>query len=103
LDDLLVVCDDFNLPLGKIRIRPQGSDGGHNGIGSIIYHLLSDNFPRLRIGIGDNFGDTGAVDFVLSEFNPDEKKIITESIIKTKDAIFTFVDQGIQIAMNKYN
>ncbi|MDR3665957.1 MAG: aminoacyl-tRNA hydrolase, partial [Ignavibacteriaceae bacterium] len=72
VDDFLVIADDINLETGKVRIRIGGGDGGHNGINSIIYHLNSDEFPRLRIGIGNNFGKGEMADYVLSSFSNDE-------------------------------
>ena len=69
VEDLLVVVDDINLPLGNIRVRNKGGSGGHNGLESIIYHLLSDKFPRIRFGIGSDFEDGTQADYVLSKFS----------------------------------
>jgi PTH1 family peptidyl-tRNA hydrolase len=103
LSDLLIICDDFNLPLGKIRLRPQGSDGGHNGLASIIYHLVTENFPRLRIGIGANFGNKKMEKYVLSKFEKSEREIINSSIFNASNAVFNFIDEGIHKTMNKFN
>jgi PTH1 family peptidyl-tRNA hydrolase len=103
LSDLLVICDDFNLPLGKIRLRPKGSDGGHNGLSSIIYHLMSEDFPRLRIGIGSDFEKGELSSFVLSCFRDDEREIIDESIKKSSDAVLSFITKGIQKTMTMFN
>jgi peptidyl-tRNA hydrolase, PTH1 family len=103
LSELMVVCDDFNLPLGKIRLRPKGSDGGHNGLSSIIYHLITDNFPRLRIGIGNDFGEQSVEEYVLSKFDKNERKIIDTSIVKAAEAVFSYIEEGIYNSMNKFN
>lgn len=103
LSNLLIICDDYNLPLGKIRLRPKGSDGGHNGLSSIIYHLMSEDFPRLRIGIGNNFAQGGLVSFVLSNFNDDEKMTINDTIKKSSDAVLSFINNGIQKTMTMFN
>lgn len=103
LKNILVVCDDFNLPLGVIRIRPGGSDGGHKGLRSVIYHLESENFPRLRCGIGTSERIENAVEFVLSNFTEDEFKIVSQMVDTAVDAILCFVSDGIQTAMNRFN
>ena len=103
--DLLVVYDDFNIPLGKLRLRKGGSDGGHNGMYSIIYHLNDDSFPRLRCGIGtgDVMPRRDMAGFVLSEFGDDELPETERMIKNAADAVFVFVGSGIQTAMNKFN
>lgn len=101
-DNLLVILDDFNLPFGKLRIRSKGSDGGHNGLASIIYQLQSDLFPRLRIGIGqENIDDT--VKFVLSDFEAEEAKMLPEIIDKAAAAAMSWVREGVHTTMNKFN
>jgi peptidyl-tRNA hydrolase, PTH1 family len=101
--NLLIICDDFNLPLGKLRMRPKGSDGGHNGLSSIIYSLMMDDFPRLRIGIGNKFEKGAMSNFVLSDFNKDEIPVIKDSIRRAVESVFCFVSEGINIAMTKFN
>lgn len=102
LNHLLVITDDFNLPFGKLRLRTGGSDGGHNGLASVITQLGTRDFPRLRIGIGqERMSDT--VGFVLSEFNRTEKKHLPEVIERAADASLAFVDNSITQVMNKYN
>lgn len=97
----MVVYDDFHLPFGTLRFRTKGSDGGHNGIKSIIYELESNVFSRLKIGVGAPFED--AVDFVLSDFNRQERERL-EDIFKTALAgIELWVERGIENAMNLYN
>ena len=91
VDDILVVVDDINLSLADIRIRRSGGDGGHNGLSSIIFHLQSKNFSRLRIGIGNNFSKGSLPDYVLSDFNKDDflKLNITFDLsIKLLDSFF---------------
>lgn len=94
--DLLVIADDVNLELGKLRIRVNGTDGGHNGINSIIFNLNSDNFPRIRIGIGNNFGKGNMADYVLSPFNNEEFEIILDAFNKTIILIEAFILGGIK-------
>jgi len=105
LQDLLVVYDDFNIPFSKIRLRNGGSDGGHNGVYSIIYHLNDDGFPRLRCGIGNEAVQQGKdmVDFVLSKFDADEIPEAEKMIMTAADAVFVFVNEGIDAAMNRFN
>lgn len=100
---LLVICDDINLPFGKIRIREKGSDGGHNGLNSIIQSLHTSNFPRLRVGIGGEQPTKNMVDFVLSEFNKNELIGLVEIIEDCLGAITLYMDAGIKMAMNAYN
>ncbi len=105
LEDLLVVCDDFNIQLGKLRLRQSGSDGGHNGIYSVIYHLNDDRFPRLRCGIGSGEVTPGKdmADFVLSKFGADEIPEVEKMVKNAADAVFVFINEGIETAMNKFN
>jgi PTH1 family peptidyl-tRNA hydrolase len=99
------VIDDVALPLGTLRIRPGGSDGGHNGLGSVIYHLQTEEFPRLRCGIGrENMPSERALEeFVLSPFDPSERSAVDSMISSATDAVTEFVDNGISSAMNLYN
>jgi PTH1 family peptidyl-tRNA hydrolase len=101
--NLLVITDDKNLPLGKLRIRKSGSDGGHNGLKNISEVLNSQNYARLRFGIGNNFTEGRQVDFVLGEWSNEEKKIVAEKIPHLTDAILSFVMEGVDRAMNKFN
>ncbi|MGA7501934.1 MAG: aminoacyl-tRNA hydrolase [Isosphaeraceae bacterium] len=100
--EILAVCDDLSLPVGKIRIRPGGSDGGQKGLRDIAAHLGTDQFPRLRIGIGDQ-GDTDAVDYVLSRFRGPERAVIDDSLILASQAVAVWVTRGIDPAMNRFN
>jgi len=104
-DRLLVVCDDFDLPLGAIRIRPKGSDGGHNGLRSVIYHLMTDAFPRIRCGIRQEVMPSKhkMVDFVLSPFGEEEQETVNRMVERAADAVIEFATQGIAPAMNRFN
>ncbi len=102
-ENLLVITDDLNLALGKIRIRKNGSDGGHNGLKSIQELLNSNLYPRLRIGIGNEFGKGRQVDFVLGTWSPEEKKVMEDTVKKAADAVISFALEGIDRAMNKFN
>lgn len=100
--DLLVVCDDFNLPLGKLRVRARGSHGGHNGLRDIQNHLGTTEYSRLRIGVGAP-EEGEAVDFVLGRFRPGEKPVIEDAIARAAQAVTVWVHQGIDVCMNQYN
>jgi peptidyl-tRNA hydrolase, PTH1 family len=102
LSDTLVVCDDLALPLGKLRLRPGGTDGGQKGLRDITAALGTDQFPRLRIGIGDQ-DEVDAVDFVLSRFRSAERSIIDDALILASQAVAVWVTQGIDAAMNRFN
>lgn len=102
-DDILVLVDDLNLPPGTIRLRQGGSAGGHNGIQDIIDKLGSDDFPRLRIGVGNQFARGRQVDYVLSRYTEEELPIMQEAINTARDAALTFVMEGLVTAMNRYN
>jgi PTH1 family peptidyl-tRNA hydrolase len=105
LDGLLVVTDDLDLPLGRVRIRTAGGHGGHNGLRSIIEVLGSREFPRLRIGIGRPDGDESdaVVDHVLDAFRPDERPPIEEALDRARSAVEAFVQDGLSAAMNRFN
>jgi len=103
LQDILIICDDINLPIGKIRIRPKGQSGGHNGLGSVINSLGSENFPRLRIGIKTARPVENLFEYVLSEFKDEEKRIIAQVIDYTVFACESWIKNGIEAAMNRFN
>ena len=100
---LMIVSDDLALPLGTIRMKPSGSEGGHNGLKSITLCLGSNQYPRLRFGIGNEFSRGHQVDFVLGSFSADETALLNERIAKAGEAIKAFVLSGLQFAMNHYN
>ena len=101
LSELCIVYDDVHLDVGVIRMRRKGSDGGQKGMKSIIQHLGTTEFPRLRIGIGEPVGDL--IDYVLTEFSEDEEIEITHTIDRAVEAIETFVTDDILTVMNKFN
>jgi len=102
LADLLVVCDDLNLPLGKLRIRGGGSDGGQKGLRDITAQLGSDNYARLRVGIGDR-GVIDAADFVLSRFRSADRPVVDDALILASQAVAVWTTQGPAAAMNRFN
>lgn len=103
IERCLICYDDLDLDVGTIRLRPRGSAGGHNGIKDIIHKLGTDAFPRLRIGIGNDFQRGQQVQHVLSSFSDDERKVIEPTLDKAVDATFCFIREGIEEAMNKFN
>lgn len=100
--DLLVLCDDLNLPLGKLRLKPSGSDGGQKGLRDITAQLGTDRYSRLRLGIGER-GPIDAADFVLSRFKSSERSLIDDALIMASQAVAVWVAQGIDAAMNRFN
>jgi peptidyl-tRNA hydrolase, PTH1 family len=105
LNDILIVHDDFHLPLGTIRIRLKGSDAGHNGLASVIYHLNNDEFPRMRVGIGTGgiLRKDEYIGFVLTNFTePEIEKIKTMLPVYT-ECLLSFLSDDIKITMNKFN
>ena len=102
-DDLLVVADDVDLPLGRIRLRREGSAGGHNGLRDIIAAFGGNQFQRLRVGIGRSGSTRETVDHVLSTFRSDEKELADEAIATAADAVDLWLREGIDAAMNAYN
>lgn len=103
LEDLLVVCDDLNLPLGKIRIRKQGSSGGQKGLQDIIRRLGSEEIARLRIGIGCPPENWSGADYVLSKFTSEEQQTVDTAIRDAADALQVWAEEGIDTAMNRFN
>ncbi len=101
--ELLVLCDDFALPLGRIRLRRRGSDGGHNGLRSIIEALDSQEFPRLRMGVGPVPEDIQPADFVLEPFAAEERSIADSVIQRAADCFDHLIRHGFEDAMGKYN
>jgi PTH1 family peptidyl-tRNA hydrolase len=103
IENLLVVCDDVNLPLGKIRIREKGSDGGHKGLRSIIYQLNSVDFTRLRMGIGDTPQGVDLEEFVLEDFKLEEKEIAGQMVERATLAVENIIAHGIEDSMSRFN
>ncbi len=102
-ENLFVLCDDVNLPLGRIRIRESGSDGGHKGLRSIIYQLNTLNFARLRMGVGMPEKEMDLEEYVLENFNQGELETVEKMIEQATDAMEYTLAFGIKEAMNKYN
>ena len=102
-ENLLVVVDDLALPFGALRLRKSGSDGGHNGLKSIDYHLITNQYARLRLGIGNGFAPGGQIDFVLSELMLEEKRILPDVLSNAVEAIKCFVLEGPDRAMTRFN
>ena len=101
---VLVITDDVSLPVGKLRIRKGGSAGGHNGLKSIIQHLGTDQFPRIKVGVGQKpHPDYDMADWVLSKFAGEDLKTITEAIRKAADAVECLIQEGPDKAMNRFN
>lgn len=111
LSDILVIYDDLSFSLGKIRIREKGGSGGHNGLKSIIYHLGSEEFPRIRVGIApqpteelpDHIQKTRTPEYVLGHFTAEEKVIVPKVCATVTKAIYCILEEGIATAMNNYN
>ncbi len=111
LDNLLVIHDDLDLPLGRIRIRCGGGSGGHKGVESIITHLESQDFIRIRVGIGRpsvtpdsaEISEADIITYVLSDFTAEEKQTIAQVIPRVSEAILCLLTEGLTAAMNKYN
>lgn len=102
-DHLLVLVDDLALPFGTLRIRSKGSDGGHNGLKDIQSCLGHANYPRIRFGISDSFHKGQQVDYVLGEWNAEERKFLSEKIEETVAAVKAFCTIGIERTMNQFN
>jgi PTH1 family peptidyl-tRNA hydrolase len=103
LTNLLVAHDDLDLPPGTIRIRPDGGSAGQKGMSSVLERLGTDDFPRLRLGIGRPPGQMQSPDYVLQEFSNADLMIISETLNRAVDAVLVFVTEGLDAAMNKYN
>ena len=102
-ENIMVVTDDLAIPFGKIRIKPKGSSGGHNGLKSIEQLLASSKYPRLRFGVGDEFSKGNQVHYVLGEFNKDEQDYMPSLIDKSVDSILSFGTIGLERTMNFFN
>jgi PTH1 family peptidyl-tRNA hydrolase len=103
LADILIVADDVNLPLGRLRARPGGTAGGHNGFKSIAQHLGTDRFARLRVGVGRGDDRRDLADHVLARFDADETAAIDDAIVRAADAVEVFAAAGIAEVMNRFN
>ena len=103
-DHVLVVSDDVSLPVGKLRIRTGGSAGGHNGLKNIIQHLGTDQFPRVKVGVGQKpHPDYDMADWVLGKFQGEDKKAIDAAVARAADAVECYLKEGATKAMNRFN
>jgi PTH1 family peptidyl-tRNA hydrolase len=101
-EDLLVVCDDFHLPLGRLRCRAGGSAGGQKGLADILRHVGTDDVPRLRLGIGEPPSAWDPADFVLSRFSKGENTEIELAVVRAADAVEVWAGEGVQACMNRF-
>lgn len=101
--EVIVIYDDISLEVGQLRLRKKGSPGGHNGIKSIISHLGTDEFPRIKVGVGDKPKDWDLADYVLSRFLPEEQPLMREALQHSSDACKMIITSGIEAAMNQFN
>lgn len=101
--EMLVIADEIQFPVGRMQIRPSGSDGGHNGLRSVIYHLDSHDFPRVRCGVGRDFPPGGMADYVLSPFAAEEKGTVDEMIDQAVKTVLTWIAEGTAVAMSRHN
>lgn len=102
-EELIIIYDDISLDVGQLRLRKKGSAGGHNGIKSIIAHLGTQEFPRIKVGVGDKPKDWDLADYVLGRFNSEEQPIIRESLVHVSEACKSIITEDVTSAMNKYN
>ncbi len=100
---LLVIYDDIDLDIGKIRIRAKGSAGSHNGMKSVIENLKTENFARIRIGVGHCPKELDLVDFVLGRFSPEERKTVETAMEEAANAVYTIINEGVEKAQNDFN
>ncbi|MEQ8218964.1 MAG: aminoacyl-tRNA hydrolase [Arenibacter sp.] len=103
LENILIITDDINLSFGTIRLKTKGSDGGHNGLKDIQQYLLTTNYNRLRFGVGSDFGKGKQIDYVLGEWNQEEKDALIERFERVNALIRSFVLSGVNRTMNEYN
>lgn len=103
IKNIIIIYDDIDLPIGKLRVRPKGSSGTHNGMRSVIYQIQSDEFPRIRIGIDKPPQGWDLANFVLSKFSSEERKNVEEAIDNAVSAVETIIKLGVDSAMNRFN
>jgi len=103
IDKMLVIFDDISLDVGKLRLRPMGSAGGHNGIKSIIANLGTDQFKRIKFGVGDKPRGYDLANWVLGRFSKEQQEVVNEGLANACKAVETILSDGIEVGMNKYN
>jgi PTH1 family peptidyl-tRNA hydrolase len=103
LDHVLIITDDLALPYGKLRLKGKGSDGGHNGLKDIFATLKTDAYARLRFGVGSSFAKGNQVDYVLGEWDEEERQVLVERLTHTTECVKSFVSIGIERTMNFWN
>lgn len=103
VENIMVICDDLNLPFGSLRMRKKGSDGGHNGLKNIQELLGTTEYPRIRIGIGNDFSKGGQVSFVIGELSKEETEAVPEICKKAEEGVKSFISIGIDRTMNTFN
>lgn len=103
VEDIIIIYDDISLDVGQLRVRPKGSAGGHNGIKSIIAHLGTQEFARIRVGVGDKPKEWDLADYVLGHFPKEEEPLIREALARVSKACECIIIDGIEAAMNEYN
>jgi len=103
LENLLIIADDINLTFGTIRLKTKGSDGGHNGLKDIQQHLLTTNYNRLRFGVGSDFGKGKQIDYVLGEWNVEERDALVKRYERIRELVRAFVLSGVNRTMNEFN
>ena len=103
LENVLVLTDDINLSFGTLRLKTKGSDGGHNGLKDIQQHLLTTNYNRLRFGVGSDFGKGKQIDYVLGEWNEEEKEALVKRYERINELVRSFVLSGVNRTMNEFN
>lgn len=102
-ENLIVICDDIDIPFGTIRIKKKGSAGTHNGLKSIIYLIQSQDFPRVKVSVGQNDNNYDLKDFVLSQFSKKEFEVLKKEIDMSSDACIKIVEENVDYAMNNFN
>lgn len=102
-NEIIIIYDDISLDVGQIRVRQKGSAGGHNGIKSIINHLGTEEFPRIKVGVGDKPRGWDLADHVLGRFGQEDEVVIRETLVRTSNACTCMVTKGIDVAMNQFN
>ena len=102
-ENVLVITDDIALPFGKIRIRPKGSSGGHNGLGDIELKIKTQDYPRMRMGVGSDFAKGRQAEYVLGKFSSDEETGLSDLLEKASEACLCFCSRGLAVAMNQFS